>query len=187
MKNPIEMEWSDWLRTLAIFLIRIFSSEWRIIPMKKLQNYYLTCDKNLFFCDFFRRASGAPPTYDMIEDEIEAESTTSAHFSISHQFEPASAQVTSDTAFTMSSPPTWRNINWRHSQSDFFRKNLWNGGVNCCKNAEIWLAEKISIFWSDFPSESKLTTLIHACIFWGYSVDTFWEDNLAIFDHKMYA
>jgi hypothetical protein len=74
--------------------------------MKKLQNYYLTCDKNLFFCDFFRRASGAPPTYDMIEDEIEAESTTSAHFSISHQFEPASAQVTSDTAFTMSSPPT---------------------------------------------------------------------------------
>jgi hypothetical protein len=99
----------------------------------------------------------------MIKDEIEAESTTSAHFSISHQFEPASAQVTSDTAFTMSSPPTRRNINWRHSQSDFFRKNLRNGGVNCCKNAEIWLAEKISIFWSDFPSESKLTTLNESC------------------------
>jgi hypothetical protein len=30
----------------------------------------------------------------MIKDEIEAESTTSAHFLISHQFEPASAQVT---------------------------------------------------------------------------------------------
>jgi hypothetical protein len=47
----------------------------------------------------------------MIKDEIKAESTISAHFSISHQFEPASAQVTSDTAFTMSSPPTQRDIN----------------------------------------------------------------------------
>jgi hypothetical protein len=28
---------------------------------------------------------------------------------------------------------------------------------------------------------------IHECIFWGCSVDTFWEYNLAIFDHKIYA
>jgi hypothetical protein len=40
---------------------------------------------------------------------------------------------------------------------------------------------------STFNNTIELKVYIHECIFWGCSVDTFWEDNLAIFDHKIYA
>jgi hypothetical protein len=50
-------------------------------------------------------------------------------------------------------------------------------------------------FYAFIYAESTVSTLnntieikvyIHECIFWGCSADTFWEDNLAIFDHKIY-
>jgi hypothetical protein len=39
---------------------------------------------------------------------------------------------------------------------------------------------------STFNNIIELKVFIHECIFLGCSVDTFWEDNLAIFDHKIY-
>jgi hypothetical protein len=39
---------------------------------------------------------------------------------------------------------------------------------------------------STFNNTIELKGYIHECIFWGCSVNTFWEDNLAIFDHKIY-
>jgi hypothetical protein len=40
---------------------------------------------------------------------------------------------------------------------------------------------------STFNNTIEVKVYIHECIFWGCSVDTFWEDNLAIFDHKIYS
>jgi hypothetical protein len=39
---------------------------------------------------------------------------------------------------------------------------------------------------STFNNTIEVKVYIHECIFGGCSVDTFWEDNLAIFDHKIY-
>jgi hypothetical protein len=39
---------------------------------------------------------------------------------------------------------------------------------------------------STFNNRIELKVYIHECIFWGCSVDHFREDNLAIFDHKIY-
>jgi hypothetical protein len=38
---------------------------------------------------------------------------------------------------------------------------------------------------STFNNTIEVKVYIHECIFWGCSVDTFWEDNLATFDHKV--
>jgi hypothetical protein len=40
---------------------------------------------------------------------------------------------------------------------------------------------------STFNNRIEVKVYIHECIFWGCSVDHFWEDNLAIFDHKIYS
>jgi hypothetical protein len=40
---------------------------------------------------------------------------------------------------------------------------------------------------STFNNTIEIKVYIHECNFWGCSVDTFWQDNLAIFDHKIYA
>jgi hypothetical protein len=39
---------------------------------------------------------------------------------------------------------------------------------------------------STFNNRVEVKVYVHECIFWGCSVDHFWEDNLAIFDHKIY-
>jgi hypothetical protein len=39
---------------------------------------------------------------------------------------------------------------------------------------------------STFNNTIEVKVYIHECIFWGCSVDHFQEDNLAIFDHKIY-
>jgi hypothetical protein len=39
---------------------------------------------------------------------------------------------------------------------------------------------------STFKNTIEVKVYIHECIFWGCSVDHFREDNLAIFDHKIY-
>jgi hypothetical protein len=40
---------------------------------------------------------------------------------------------------------------------------------------------------STFNNTIELKVSIHECIFWACSLETFWEDNLVIFDHKIYA
>jgi hypothetical protein len=40
---------------------------------------------------------------------------------------------------------------------------------------------------SAFNNTIEVKVYIYECIFWGCSVDTFWEDNLAIFYNKIYA
>jgi hypothetical protein len=43
-----------------------------------------------------------------------------------------------------------------------------------------------STVWT-FNNTIEVKVSIHECIFWRCSVYTFWEDILAIFDHKIYT
>jgi hypothetical protein len=57
----------------------------------------------------------------------------------------------------------------------------------------VFVSEKIFLLFinakstvSTFNNRIEQKVYIHECIFWGCSVDHFWEDNLAIFGHKIY-
>jgi hypothetical protein len=98
-------------------------SKWSdLIGWGQLQFFHFMCNKNLFFCNFLGHSSSAPPTYDMIKDEIKAESTLSAHFS---NLTPSWTSLSSSDKWhslhhVLSTDA--KNINWHHWWSDFLKE-----------------------------------------------------------------
>jgi hypothetical protein len=154
----IRSKWSDLIGwgQLQFFYQNFF------IGWKNLKNSYLTCDKNLFFCNFFGALLWCTSNiwYDKRQDRGREHNISSLFKSHTKLNQPQlKKKVTSDTAFTMSSPRTRKNINWHHSWLDFLSEKSLEWGSQLLQKCWDLISWKISIFWLDFPSESKLTTL----------------------------
>jgi hypothetical protein len=131
----------------------------------KLQTYYLTCDKNLFFCDFFQARLGGTSNiwYDKRRDRGR-EHNISSHFNLTPVWTSLSSSDKWHSLHHVLSTNT-KKYQLTSLSIGFFLEKSSEWGRQLLQKCWDLIGWKISIFWSDFPSESKLTTLIESAIF----------------------